>query len=144
MSYLLEDNEYYCARHNERFAKTGSCSACANDLGPAPDQESDEPMPPPPAGCLSTVDLEARLLSDADALADLIVRLDPDRDAPKPKGKAPVAGFDYHVANTIGKLFAERTKLLRAAMVCARAREDEVIVKRREAREREMQRGATH
>ena len=140
MAWTSEGDKYHCARHDVLFGKTGTCIGCASDPGPAPDQEGDEPLPPPPAGCLSTDQLEAKFVEDAESLKALIRTLEGDPRADD--GEA--AGPGYHIANTIGKLYAERTKLLRAAMLCARAREDEVIVKRREMREREMQRGAAH
>lgn len=142
MAWNVEGNDYHCARHDIRFGKTGTCIGCAADPGPPPDQEGDEPLPPPPAGCLSTDQIEALFIRDAQSLGGLIAQLEADPRVDD--DDEPSAGPGYHIANTIGKLYAERTKLLRAAMACARAREDEVIVKRREARDREMQRGATH
>lgn len=82
---------------------------------------------------MSSEDIERRFCNDARSVAVLI------RALRQPEH----LGEDWHVANTIAKLYDVKTKLLRAAAERARAREDEEIVKRRERRQREM-RGVAH
>lgn len=53
-------------------------------------------------------------------------------------------GYDYHRANTLAKLHDTRLKYLNRALECARPREDEIVIKRREKRAAELARGAGH
>ena len=136
MTWLHEGNGFRCARHDEAFSLTSSCSQCATDLGPPPHQENDEPLPPPPPGCLSTVDAERRFVDLADYLRDLMDRYDPppSRGRGNKRGEPP----DPTIGNLIAKLAAEHAKALRQSMTLAREREHEIIVRRREARDREL------
>jgi hypothetical protein len=123
---------HFCPRHQVSYGALDACDACTRDPGPAPDADLDEPLPEPPHGCLSSEDIERRFVKDARNVAVLIRVM---RSGPLSE--------DWHVANTIAKLYDVKTKLLRAAAERARHREDEEIVKRRERRQREM-RGAAH
>lgn len=122
----------YCTRHHVHYGALEQCGECVSDPGPMPTGSIDEPLPIPPEGCMSSEDVERAFVRDAKAVRAMITDLRRSR-----------LGEDWHVANTIAKLYDVRTKLLRAAADCARVREDEEIVKRRELRLREL-RGAPH
>lgn len=97
-----------------------------------PTGDIDDALPPPPEGCMSSEDIERAFVNDARTIREMIKDLRADR-----------LGEDWHVANTIAKLFDARAKYLRAAAECARQREDEVRVKRLEKLQRDM-RGVPH
>jgi hypothetical protein len=129
-----------CQRHGVQYSALETCPQCVDDPGPLPDADIDEPLSPAPDGCLSSQDIERAFVNDARRLNGLIRRLVTYTPSPGAAAK-DIPALDYHVANTVAKLFDTRTKCLRAAADCARSREDEEIVRRREKRQREM-RGA--
>lgn len=131
MTWLHEGNGYRCERHGEAFPLTSSCPRCVSEPV-SPDQDSEAPALVPP-GCVSSGDLEAAHFADASALLELIVA-----QAPPPGRGQKRQPLDVAVLNTIGKLYAERTKALRSAGEYAKAREAQAEIRRLEKREREM------
>lgn len=136
MTWLHEGKGYRCERHGETFSLTSSCPQCA--VEPAPHQDSEAPALVPP-GCTSSVELEAEHVKDAAALLEFI-----EVQAPAPGRGQKRQPMDVTVLNTIGKLYAERTKALRSAGEYAKAREQQAEIRRLEAREREMQQRGGH
>jgi hypothetical protein len=136
VTWLHEGKGYRCERHGETFSLTSSCPQCA--VEPAPHQDSEAPALVPP-GCTSSVELEAEHVADAATLLALIVA-----QAPPPGPGQKRQPLDVAVLNSIGKLYAERTKALRSAGEYAKAREAQAELHRLEAREREMQQRGGH
>lgn len=107
----------------------GYCPGCDRDPGVEIGAEETEPLSPPPSGCISTEEIERTFINDARRIRTLIKNVgDP--------------GTDYHMINAVAKLYEVRIKILRAAGECARAREHEEIVERRDRRDRAMQQAA--
>lgn len=131
--YEVLGSELRCPRHGVTFARTASCAACVAEPGPRLD-EIDEPLPPPPEGCLSSEEVERRLVEESDVVRAMRAELTGKR-----RGKKAVR--DLHHYNTIAKLADVYVKLLRAAGEGARRREDEEIVRRRERRRADAERG---
>lgn len=130
--YQREGEQIRCLRHSVLFDRTGECPGCAADPGPPLDPVPDEPLPSPPKGCLSLVDIERNLTEEAGEIRKLRRKLSAKRVK------------DLHAYNTIAKLADAWAKLMRAASELASRREDEVVVKRRERADRERQLGGAH
>lgn len=149
-----------CSRHGQRFDPTGatpdistSCAGCDADPEGAVEDEL-VPTPKPPAGCLSTEQLERELIADANEIRRLRNKLSgktKPKPAPRPKNVVfsaepdkppePVV-LDTHAYNSIAKLQDARTKILRLAAELALAREHEHHV--RELKRLKRQMGGSH
>lgn len=108
-----DDGRLLCEPHGESFPKGRSCPSCESDPIAPPDEEAAAPIPAP-EGCLSLADLEAEAVDLARQAERKMVTKD--------------------VANGPWVDFANvRLKALRFAAELARTREDEEIVRRRDA-----------
>jgi hypothetical protein len=145
-AYVLEGEGLRCLRHGEVFAKTSACSGCVRDPGPSIDSRA-ETLPKPPAGCMSTEQLERLHVQQAKELIALRRKLCAPAKRKKVATGETTSGepvLDLHAYNTATKLADAATKHLRAAGELARVREDAAIVARREREEAELARGAAH
>ena len=139
MAYQLRGDGYHCDRHDVSFGKVGECPACRTDPGPPPVAELVVELPDPPRGCRSSVQLERLLNEDLDELRRLRRKL---VGKSRPRKKTATAGaekkreevLDLHAYNTIAKLADASTKMVRALVDLAIAREDEELVTARERR----------
>jgi len=136
--YVPDGTGLRCTRHGAVFGATAACAACVTDPGP-PIEEAEEALSPPPHGCLSSEEIERRIVDEADALRSLRAEL--MGKGKQGKGKGRVVVRDLHHYNTLCKLAETYGKLMRIAAEAARRREDEEIVRRRERRRREAERG---
>lgn len=120
MQWSQEGEQIRCLRHAVLFGKTSICEACITDPPPADDEvDVDVNLPTPPAGCLTTAQVEAKLTSIADYCeAEARSALD-DKDA----------GWHRYGAGT--KLLDTAIKALRSAGAYASTREAEVLVRGR-------------
>jgi hypothetical protein len=116
-----------CPTHDHVFGKTKTCADCDIDPGIAPADEIDK-LPPPPAGCLSSLEHERCLVTAICDIDDLIERVMPPFETPE------FRVTDYHLINSLAKLHDVRCKLRRAAAELAGAREDDELVALRDRR----------
>lgn len=140
--YVPDGNGLRCPRHQVWFAKTSACADCVTDPGPRLEDVA-EPLSPPPPGCLSTEEIERRIVEEADAVREMRVEL-VGKGKPGRRGKPAVVVRDLHHYNTICKLAETYGKLMRVASECAKRREDEEITSRRERRKIESERGVAN
>lgn len=147
--YQREGEGYRCLRHAVVFAATESCAQCDDDPGPPLDMEVKEPLPDPPKGCLSTLQIERELGAELIAMrrharALLDGRTNNARRKTKAKRKNPEAEapLDPKTASAAAKLWDTYLKGARLLITLASRREDEEIVRRYQRRE--AARGAAH
>jgi hypothetical protein len=154
-----------CTQHGKTFAKTSVCSECRKGLRKALPKAAKEPLPAPPKGCMSSVELErwfTELAKESAARAAAIAEYTKPKPAAKEKAsrgkviydatakskaKAPVAiatDFDFHLEAAICNHRDRAIKAMRAATELATRREDDDIVDRRDDRMAGRERGASH
>jgi hypothetical protein len=91
--WVDEGNEKRCTRHDRKFARTSVCSECAKGMREPLPRVAKEPLPKPPKGCMSTVEIErwfTDLARDSAARAVAIAAYSKPRRASKDDAK--VAG----------------------------------------------------
>jgi hypothetical protein len=137
--YQREGDGYRCVRHAVVFLATGSCAGCDADPGPAFDPEVSEPLPDPPKGCESTLEIERELTAELTAMRRA-ARAQVDRRTKR--GKASKAAVSTKQASAAAKLWDTYLKGKRLQIALASRREDAEIVRRYERRE--AARGAAH
>jgi hypothetical protein len=133
------------------FVPPQECPGCTLNPIIVIDDTIDEPLPPPPEGCMSTEAIEVWFVAIALAAEKSANAIDARRQ-PRPPKKKPRKGapapklrvLDFHDEGAIAKHRDNAIKAMRAANELASRREDETIVKRREKRIAERQRGASH
>lgn len=117
--YSVEGDGYRCSRHDVAFGRLTVCDKCLTDPPRLDLDEDDEELPPPPPGCLSTEQLESRLIGMAEFT-----------EAEARSALAEVdAGWHRFGAGT--KLIDSAIKAYRAAGAYAVSRESEIVVARR-------------
>lgn len=127
------------------FPKTQVCPKCPRE-GLAPIKLAREQLPPPPKGCMSTVQIEAwftALAKNAAASAELVEK----RAERKVRAiiietgeETEVEARDFHDEGAIAKHREIAIKAMRAANELAARREDDELVDIRDERNR----GASH
>lgn len=149
-----------CTRHKTTFALTESCPECNVDPGPELGQLEAIELAKPPAGCMSSVQLERWFISlakRAAAAADRLVDLPDQLQAWLEEHKKPevgtvvytapeqieteaelAPGLDFHAESNIAKHREVALKAMRAAKELALLREDAHTVLERERRMRKQ------
>jgi hypothetical protein len=125
-----EGDNVRCLRHGVVFANTESCAACDADPGTALDPSEVEALPPPPAGCKDSLELERHLIEEAEFIrtaARTLYEVDKSRVA----------------VGTAARLWTTWAMLQRQIRGLTERREDAVIVGRYEKRDA-ARNGATH
>lgn len=165
--WVDEGNAKRCTLHNRKFAKTGVCTECRKGLRQPLPKVAKDPLPVPPKGCMSSVEIErwfTELAKECAARATAIaaytkpvpkekntrgkVIFDASAKA-KSKGKAAAEvvsafSFDFHLEASIANHRDRAIKAMRAATDLAMRREDDDIVDRRDERMAGRERGASH
>lgn len=140
--YVQHGDHVYCTRHDVLFAMTGQCAKCNVDPGPTIDLTVDAPLGPPPAGCVSTLDIERHIACEADrVLAAVHEFAQPADKAALVPGKGDDSNRQRRARPKPAKKFLAVAfkgwetwlKLKRAQTELARQREDAELVRAREA-----------
>lgn len=126
MAYVIQGEDLYCALHDEKFERTSACTGCVATPSSPIDRE-DDPADPPPHGCVSTEQLERDFTAIGDEMRD------------HRRSLACLGVKDAGVYNSIVKLADCEIKARRQAAAMATRREDEAIVRRREAEKRALE-----
>jgi hypothetical protein len=121
--------ELHCARHGATYGLTESCPGCNDDPGPLED-DVDDAIPDPPAGCMSSLELERQLAVEVEVIRKMA------RDAAKPEAQTRWTVAD---ADRLWNTYLKGTRQL---LNLAARREDAEMVRRYERRLRA--RGASH
>jgi len=122
--WTLRDDQRYCAVHDQTFGALETCSACATNPGPAPEDTSDDELSAPPKGCNSGEQHERKFTELARFAETLAKKL----------AKKPAS------VGSATKVLAEAIKARRAASVLAAEREDREFVTKLERRRRGLDR----
>jgi hypothetical protein len=141
---------YRCPRHGVAFGRAESCGGCVADPG-VPLEDAVEPEAKPPAGCMSTIDIERSLSETADQIQaiirKLILKTSGSTGSAKIKKRLSaddLAVMDTHLANTYAKLVDVYLKTRNRQYECAKYREEESLLMRLAREKRDLERGAAH
>lgn len=117
--YTVEGDGYRCSRHALVFSRLSVCDKCLTDPPRLDLDADDEDLPPPPKGCLSTEQLESRLIGLAEFTEE--------------EARAALREVDagWHRFGAGTKLIDSAIKAFRAAGAYATNRESEIVVARR-------------
>lgn len=124
-----EGDNVRCTRHAVVFSTTESCPQCDDDAGAPMDVGAVEPLPEPPEGCKSSLDLERHLIEEAEFIrtaARSLYEADKSRIA----------------VGTAARLWTTWSMLQRQIRGLTERREDAEIVRRYQ--KRDALRGAAH
>lgn len=123
-----------CTRHSVDFVLPNTCPGCGADPGAPIEDEIDAPLPKPPKGCKSLVQLEHWFTELAIAAAKSAASL----------ARIPRRKRDFHDESGMAKHRDVAIKAMRAAGELALRRDDKALVDAREKRIRDRQRGVSH
>lgn len=145
-----------CTDHGQTFDKKSVCSECRKGLRKELPRQPKEPLPEPPAGCMSTVQIERWFVdlakasaARAAAIEDVVPIKLPAKPSKKKRGKANAKSEgnrfrDFHDETAIANHRDRAIKAMRAACELAARREDDAIVDARDERLSAQQRGAAN
>lgn len=144
--WVRKGDTTHCERHGTDFVLPATCTQCDADPGSPVDDEIDAPLPKPPAGCKSPVQIERWFVSLAEAAqrSAAAVGLTTTFDASKNRKTKTRRELDFHDHSAIAKHRDNALKFMRAATELALRRDDNALVVAREKRIRDRQRGASH
>lgn len=119
-----------CRRHGASFGTTDSCPECDDDPGEGIEAGDAEPLPTPPDGCKSSLELERHLIEEAEFI--------------RAQARALITSDVSRVAvGTAARLWTTWAMLQRQIRGLTERREDAVIVSRYEKRDAARS-GASH
>lgn len=149
-THQVEGERIRCLRHGVTFDRISSCAACDAEPGEAIAAGHDAPLPPAPAGCVSSVELERQVAAELEvirsAARDLGARAPcsaPLVKRGKAKNRKPPKP-DRVKLSTAAKLWDTWLKGVRVLAHLVAAREDAELVRQRERIDAERARGASH
>lgn len=157
LPWVKEGKGKRCTKHDCWFSKTAVCKACATDKDRAPIKASKDPLPRPPAGCMSSVQLErwfTALAKRSLESAELVAKAYP-LDAASVAGAIVVVDAsdplahkihvrDFHDEGAISKHRDNAIKAMRAAAELALRREDDHYVDAKHERIDARGKGKSH
>jgi hypothetical protein len=147
MPWVPEGEGIRCLRpgaNHGYFVPPASCPGCGADPAGVVYSDVDEPLAPPPEGCLSAEQLERWFVAIAGAALASVDTIEKPRPPARGKKKPRQRRLNFHDHAAIAKHRKNAIEAMRSAAELALRREDDELVRQREKRILERQRGASN